>query len=498
MQLLWSKFLLAAPPFQKEIDMRNVFLPLFLLFPLVCFSNGLLEDLAARGVIRDTPLKIVLAGQVFKTKISDPDISNALWDSIEQAKPTEEWCCCHCGRILFFDPAEEKTPLAVIWVNGSESCHVDGSERHYYDESRKKMVGLLKCNGLCGLIGEQLEAEHIRRCREFMNIYPPGVRDVFDLKNRNFDPRYYEEDIKRSEDALIKAIPDPVERTILACRALAFAEKANLYREGEIAFGSIKNISDPVFLRTLKKIRVERPALHGAARLYHEYDFNKKIPDSLCDYWTAKLAQAYLTCGAEDYRKIQWMEKLLGVKGPETKKLLSLIAEEKAGKEIDPEKMYNEEPSLRACACLFLAERGDASIKKEVTGLLKKTQLKQDRAALELALVFLGEPRYIRMDHFQIDSYTIRYAGLRALEKYNHLETLNTLMAGVFRYGDLGEEADLAKSKIIRKGWRNLNFSLLIPYYSCEIKDWAVVKKKEIKAFLDRKRKRRPERLEKM
>src|SRR5688572_14610451 len=73
-----------------------------------------------------------------------------------------------------------------------------------------------------------------------------------------------------------------------------------------------------------------------------------------------------------------------------------------------------------------------------------------DRAALEVALAALGDPAYLKAEHFKLGSYSVGFGGLRAIEAYNGAYGMPVLVHGAFEHpwAAVSEEAVLVFERI--------------------------------------------------
>src|SRR5262245_784504 len=149
--------------------------------------------------------------------------------------------------------------------------------------------------------------------------------------------------------------------------------------------------------------------------------------------------------------------KLLRLLGDEhatwSKALLRDVFRGKIGKESDRTRASDQEPGLRARAALFLALEGDDSIKPDVNRLLPRTKVKADVAALEVCLALLGDPSYLKPDHFRLESFCIGLAALKAIERYKGAHGMEALVKGGIHHpwGRVNDEALLTFERITGK-----------------------------------------------
>ena len=92
------------------------------------------------------------------------------------------------------------------------------------------------------------------------------------------------------------------------------------------------------------------------------------------------------------------------------------------------------EPGLLAQAALGLALRGLAGVEDRIHEMLRGEPTWMDRAALEVALAALGDPSYLKRQHFIFGSYTIGYAALRVIEMYGGEYGMEALVHGALEH----------------------------------------------------------------
>ena len=130
--------------------------------------------------------------------------------------------------------------------------------------------------------------------------------------------------------------------------------------------------------------------------------------------WTRTLGVKVVLSDGVDDNKPMLLRFLGKQQGHEIDALLRDIFRGKVGKEINRRSAYGQEPGLRTGAALMLVLKGETSIKSEIAEMLPQVKSKPDVAALEVCLALLGDPSYIKTEHFQLQSYSIGMAGLES------------------------------------------------------------------------------------
>src|SRR5262249_52405492 len=116
---------------------------------------------------------------------------------------------------------------------------------------------------------------------------------------------------------------------------------------------------------------------------------------------------------------------------------------------------WNDEPGIRAAAAVMLVRLGEPGIKKEIEEALGKVKTKQDKAAMEVCLALLGDPTYLRKEHFELQSYTIGFGALEAIEKFKGKHGIEALAGGGIHHpwAAVNERAVYVFQKITGKKW---------------------------------------------
>lgn len=243
-------------------------------------------------------------------------------------------------------------------------------------------------------------------------------------------------------------------------------------KEGE-ALDALSTVSPEAFRLALEEITDDSDALLGYARIFFQEDFDHLIPNGQRDDWGLRLSRVVLARG-DASSKDQVLRYLGGVESGDAEVMLRDIA---AGRYSDSVSLYDEEddePSLRAGACLKLALRGDQSIGSIASVELQASPDDADRAAYELALAALGDVHRLKPEHFELSSYTIGFAGLEVIERLNGAHGMNALVDGAFGHpwAAVREESVLVFERITGHVVWNRAQGSRSSWYRKDAKEW--------------------------
>lgn len=240
-----------------------------------------------------------------------------------------------------------------------------------------------------------------------------------------------------------------------------------------IAF--LSHTSDLDFMQALDRTKEDQSVLLGAAGFFFFWGYDKKFSDvDERNVWAVRLANVVIQQGrAENHPVvIRYLKKM---NTPASNKFLHQIIDgEIIANVVESEMGIGDEPGIQASAALCLAQNGDKSIDALARNALTKTQTVSDKAAYEICLTLLGDPSFIRQEHFELESYCIGYAALQAIEKYNGVYGVDALVKGGLDHpwGGVREEAVIAFERITGKiFWKRTSFTPA-SRYSDDIKKW--------------------------
>jgi hypothetical protein len=292
--------------------------------------------------------------------------------------------------------------------------------------AREALPAWFKKNG-CAYLQDALDEERSRRKKEaeqrerFARCFPENVRGpLLESWPHAFAER-------------ARALMDTEFLIVCVCRALGSVEDpwgSATDSQQTAVVDALYDVTGTQFLAALKRMDNDPPGLRGAAQLFFfRKRFVQLVPLSARLEWLLRLTRVTLTEGfGED--KVRLLRSLARERDPAVKALLLDVFRSSLGKEIDQNEVVGEEPSLRACAALSLIQLGEEGIKEEVERLLARTTRRADVAALEVCLALLGNPKYLKAEHFHLNSFAIGYAGLHAIERHRSTRALQALVKG--------------------------------------------------------------------
>jgi hypothetical protein len=266
----------------------------------------------------------------------------------------------------------------------------------------------------------------------FGSFFPEAVRPLL-LGHRAQPPTDgYDEQVGQR---IRKLMNDDTALAVAVCQALGADEMSWTTTGGKErrALAAVSAVDDHAFHAALEKIKDNHNALKGAARAFFREGFDKKVPADQRIRWTTLLAEVTLNDGMDD-NKSYLVRNLGQMRDPEIKQLLKDVLLGRVGREIDLDKAFGQEPGLRAGAALALALMNEKSIKPDVIRLLADAKTEEDRAALEVCLGLLGEPKRIKVAHFRLQSYSIGRAALKVVEHDKGVNTMEALVKGGVRH----------------------------------------------------------------
>jgi WD40 repeat protein len=243
---------------------------------------------------------------------------------------------------------------------------------------------------------------------------------------------------------IAERIGDGVTVSVSACRALGGSDHTwtSSGPKERLALEAVATVEGKEFLAGLEKLREDRQGLRGAARVFFRERYQEKVPAEARSEWVVRLATVVFTDGLDDDKPL-CLRLLVKEQDPAVRKLLRDVFLGKVGKEIDHNKAFGQEPGLRVGAALSLVLMGDDTLKPEIERLLPQVKAKSDIAGLEVCLALLGDPTYIKTEHFSFQSYSIGLGGLKAIERYKGTHGMEALVKGGINHpwGYVNQEA---------------------------------------------------------
>jgi hypothetical protein len=336
-------------------------------------------------------------------------------------------------RLTFF---KSDWPAAVLeyaggptlrWVNGRRPA-----DAHLTEKSQSALAEFLRAGGYARF-SEIRAAESARLAREaaedaaFAAPFPEPVRDLI-LKARGSSPF----DSKKREaevgSKIAAAMNDPVALAAAACRALGALDdgwSVRGERERRV-IAAVATVEGAAFERALECIAGDRGALLGAARLLFRENFDLRTAEPARTRWAIRAAEAVFLHGRDDDKSIA-LRRLPQSAGSGVWRFLAEVAEGTIGRENPRTATTGQEPRLRAAAALAIAENRDRRAEPWLRKVLSSGGDPYDVAAAEVGLALLGDPTYLKAEHFRFESYAIGLAGLKAIEGFDGSHGLDVL-----------------------------------------------------------------------
>ncbi len=326
-----------------------------------------------------------------------------------------------------------------------------------------------------------------KREEAFMKCLPDGARKEFDAfwKKRS---RLDQEDgeiadqtgLIKASSALLASLGKPHDAGVAICRAMgSLADPLHatevIELDEQAATAAFAQISKYIMPTVFESALHDPQAATGAARLFFRYEYHGKVPWVLRD----GVAPALLRNAVErdlPMHAIFAIRRSGDIGSAGISKTLREIA---AGKiaPLTPArlKMPDEEPSLRHLAALVLARRGDAEAARLVKELAALPELsKQDQAALSISRCFLGERDTIQAGMFELNSWSIGYFGIAALEQQGDKAALEEIINGPLpaSWALVNQEAVHAIQRMTGKVWHRAHPYENEVWYIKDIREW--------------------------
>lgn len=263
----------------------------------------------------------------------------------------------------------------------------------------------------------------------FAGYFPENVRHIV-LERSMWGGPNLEGDESAGRE-LAKQMGDPVSVVVAVSGALSVSSctMSSTTEKERRALGAASTVDGSTFLSALEQMKDDRNHLRGAARLFFGEDMGKRLPGDKQVEWAARLAEVIFADGIDE-DKCLVLRRLVPLNDERVKSLLHKVADGQCGKEIDQEKMYGQEPGLRTGALLCLALQGDMAIRSRIEVLLLEVKTNEDRQALEVCLVLLGDHSRISKEPLTLESYLITRAAIAGIERFKGAYGLDALVEG--------------------------------------------------------------------
>jgi hypothetical protein len=302
--------------------------------------------------------------------------------------------------------------------------------------------------GYDGFVKEREEAQKEEAREEerktlFRSFFPAHVRQFIDSGKAR---------------RLVTGMHDPLGAITASCRALGALDGrwSELDSDKQVAIDVAKILPPEEFLKALHNLRGDGQAELGAARLGVAEDLLARLPAGERMPWRLELTKATLKHTAVLENKLIAVRRLAACKDEDAKEVLLQIARGEIGSEENGWGVDEQEPGLRGIAYLGLAAMKDATIEEEVKGHLAKVD-GPNRAAVEICLALLGDPQYIKVEHFRFQSYTLGESALAAIEQFQGREGMEVLvLAGLEHpWANVRDDATKVFQRTTGQSWKD-------------------------------------------
>jgi hypothetical protein len=398
-------------------------------------------------------------------EIKGADKLQQLFDliAIDAAKSGSSCLCDGDQRLLFYKG--DTLVLTINYLHSNALRWHKGKwkgDAHLTEQSQKAFPLWFKKNGYAAM-QEMLDARIAGARKEqeevihFLACFPEKARAYI-------EPRALPGiDFPRTDEKLgqkvVEAVGDEEQTVVAICRAFGTLEghKASWTMTSgkeRQALAVAHTTKKEHILPALNRLKEDRRALLGAARLYFFEDWAEQLPKDARPEWTVRLGEVVIQDDWDENKDM--LIRCLGREdSPPVRSLLKKIMHGEIGKERERSTAWNDEPGIRAAAAVMLVHANEPGLKKEIQEALGKVKTKQDRAALEVCLALLGDPAYLRKEHFELQSYTIGMGALDAIEKFQGKHGVEALAAGGIHHpwAAVNDRAVNVFQKITGKKW---------------------------------------------
>ena len=217
----------------------------------------------------------------------------------------------------------------------------------------------------------------------------------------------------------------------------------------------------------------DQVVLVGAARLFFFEQLGTLLPEKERGPAAAKLCESVIRtdkCGNSDSA----VRALGHHPCPESTATLRRLA----GGELQPHvghPEYKDEPSARVAACLMLAKFGT----DDLVELIKRAEAVEDldqfdRAGLKVARSLAGERGILDGAIFSVDSYTIAFGALEALEREGGQTALDAIIlhGTEHSWAAVREESVLTTERMTGKKWYQGKKNERAEWHAKDIRQW--------------------------
>ena len=381
-------------------------------------------------------------------------------DGIEIDESKANFHCRCCGEPSFEFYRGESLVVTVGFHHGESLRWPDGwiGDARLRPKSATFIVDWLAKRQVKGPLSAREEAaERVRKEQEFLSFFPSNARRTMDKAEPGNPGEPWEKAAHAVWSDVAREMADPVKSVVAACRALGTVQESWSGRTfaQQVVLACAEEMDGGTFLAALKALGDDRSALLGASRLAFFEDVLDQVPEKDRTEIAVKLAEVTVT-DANDDNKLRPIRRLSDDRDPRSTALLLKIAAGKAGREVAKGSGFDE-PGIRTAAYLALARQEKKEIAVEIQKHLANGDFErpEDRAALEICLALLGDPQFIKAEHFKFFSGTIGHASLAAIERFGGREGMDVLFEAAMGQGfaSVREESVLAAERLTGEQW---------------------------------------------
>jgi hypothetical protein len=321
----------------------------------------------------------------------------------------------------------------------------------------------------------------------FMKAMPPSARPIFDAAANAQLTTFEPQDVSKAPQGslspaarkLVALFPTGSELATALARSLGSLAIAG----ADLGAWTVSSSREQLVIECAKTVKAgdfqtvlessDDEVLVGAARLFFFEDLAEIVPKDKRGPYAAKLCEEVLR--RDRCRNGDSAVRAMGhFSCAETLDLLERLArgDVPIAARANSSK---DEPSPRAAACLLLAKAGVGHVADLTREVEKSGKLDEfDKAALRIARSLSGERGLLKKSVFKINSYTVGFGALAALEKEGGKEALDAVINGATEHSwaAVREEAVLTVERMTGKKWFQNQENERAEWHGKDIRDW--------------------------
>jgi len=313
----------------------------------------------------------------------------------------------------------------------------------------------------------------------FLGCFPKNARLLLDVPQEiHFDPDAdVDKEVRKRSEQLLAMFENQSDFILRVFRAFGIKSDDNrisLDYTDLVLIGAVQDTEVDFLIEALSEMEDDEATMLGAARVLFDpnIDYVKRLSAYEWDMWVPRLAGTVLSKGADKYKSYV-VDAVSQNQGAAATLLLRDIANGVYGYEeaiTDKDRVM----PFRISAYLALAQRNDQSVKISIENQLEKSTQSIERAALEVCLALLGEPKYLKESHFKLRSPRIERSALRAIELYRGRHGMDLLMSPVVldRSSHIQREAVVLAQKLTGQQWLPSRATQETGTYSTDASNW--------------------------